>query len=542
MSRSLLSKLLFTLAAAAIAIPLFLFAQETVDLAIVNRIRAEAFDNSKVMDHMFYLTDVYGPRVANSPGYHQAADWVVKRMQEYGIPAKLENWDFGRGWAFSHYEGHLIEPQYAPIIGFPLAWSPSTDGTVTGEPMLAILRSAEDLEKYKGKLKGKIIMTSQPRALNVIANAPLKRYSEAELSETAVAPEPGAPSFGFGGPSRGPRSAFDPQPPQNMAQMREFRPKLQAFLHDEAPALIIQSSLTGDGGGTVFGSQGGSRDPKDPVPPPMVVIAAEHYNRIVRLIEHKIPVKVAFNIKAELLDKKDDVNVVAEIEGGRKKDEIVMLGAHLDSWQGGTGATDNGAGSAVMIEAMRILKSLNVKMDRTVRLGLWGGEEEGLLGSRAYVKAHFADPEVMKPTAEHAKIAGYFNVDNGTGKLRGVYLQGNDMVRPIFNTWMEPFRDLGFTTLTIRNTGGTDHLSFDGVGLPGFQFIQDPVEYSARTHHSNMDVYDRIQKGDLMQAAAIVASFAYNTAMRDEMLPRKPLPKPQPRRGGPGGAGRPSTN
>ena len=214
-----------------------------------------------------------------------------------------------------------------------------------------------------------------------------------------------------------------------------------------------------------------------------------------------------------------------------------MVGGHLDSWQGGTGATDNGAGSAVMIEVMRILKSMNVTFDRTIRMGLWDAEEEGLLGSRAYVKAHFADPEVMKPTPEHAKLSAYFNIDNGSGKVRGIYLQGNDMVRPLFQAWLEPFKDLGATTVTIRNTGGTDHQSFDAVGLPGFQFIQDPIEYGTRTHHSNMDVYDRVQKGDLMQISAVVASFVYNTAMREEMLPRKPLPKPQPRRGqAPGGA------
>ncbi len=524
-------KLLVAAAAAVLSVPLFLLAEEHVDLSMVHRIRAEAFENSQVMDNLFYLTDVYGPRVTNSPGYRQAADWVVKRMGEYGISAKLEKWGpFGKGWTYTHYEGHLMEPQYAPIIGFPLAWAPGTDGMVSGEPVLAILRTDADLEKEKGKLKGKIILISQPRNLAVITTAPMKRYSDTELAETAVAPEPGAPAFGFGRPRDGEApSAFD-QRPANFQQMRQFRTKLMKYLHDEAPALVIQSGTIGDGG-TVFGSSGGSRDEKDPVPPPMVVITPEHYNRIVRLIEHKEPVKVAFNIQAQFIDTPtDSVNEIAEIPGGKKKDEIVMIGAHLDSWQGGTGATDNAAGSAVMMEVLRILKSMNVTMDRTVRMGLWGGEEEGILGSRAYVKEHFADPEVMKPTAEHAKIAGYFNVDNGTGRLRGVYLQGNDMVRPIFKAWMEPFEDVGVNTLTIRNTGGTDHLSFDAVGLPGFQFIQDPVEYGTRTHHSNMDVYDRVQKGDLMQAAAVVASFVYNTAMREEMLPRVPLPKPQPRR------------
>ncbi len=239
--------------------------------------------------------------------------------------------------------------------------------------------------------------------------------------------------------------------------------------------------------------------------------------------------KLQFNIRNELYeDNLDSVNVVAEIPGTRKKDEIVMLGAHLDSWHGGTGATDNAAGSAVVMEAVRILKSLNLTMDRTVRMALWSGEEEGLLGSRAYVKEHFADRETMKLAAEHSKLAGYFNYDNGTGKIRGIYLQGNDMARPIFEAWLQPLHDLGASVVSIRNTGGTDHQSFDAVGLPGFQFIQDPIEYETRTHHSNMDLYDHIQPGDLMQASAIMASFVYNAAMREEMLPRKPLPKPQP--------------
>src|SRR5579864_4153964 len=246
-------------------------------------------------------------------------------------------------------------------------------------------------------------------------------------------------------------------------------------------------------------------------------------------MEHKIPVKLQFNIQNEVFENNpDSVNVVAEIPGNRKKDEVVMLGAHLDSWHGGTGATDNAAGSAVVMEAARILKVLNLPMDRTVRMALWGGEEEGLLGSRAYVKEHFADRETMKLAAEHAKLAGYFNYDNGTGKIRGIYLQGNDMARPIFEAWLAPFKDLGATTVTIRNTGGTDHQSFDAVGLPGFQFIQDGLEYNSRTHHSNMDVYDRVQRADMAQMAAIVASFVYEAANRDEMLPRKPLPKPQP--------------
>ena len=284
-------------------------------------------------------------------------------------------------------------------------------------------------------------------------------------------------------------------------------------------------------GGTVFvqSPQGVSRDPKGPAQPAQVTLEVEHYGRIWRTLDKKIPVTLQMDIDNRFYDADQNAhNIAGEIPGTDKADELVMIGAHFDSWHSGTGATDNAAGSAVMMEAMRILKTTGVRLRRTVRIGLWGGEEEGLLGSREYVKAHFADPEMMQLKPEHAKLAGYFNVDNGTGLIRGVYLQGNEAVAPIFSAWMEPFKNMGMTTLTIRNTGGTDHLSYDAVGLPGFQFVQDEVEYDSRTHHSNMDVYERIQANDMMRNAVIVASFVYNTANRDDKLPRKPLPKPQP--------------
>jgi len=366
----------------------------------------------------------------------------------------------------------------------------------------------------------------RPKELAMVMQPLGHRLSDEELAARTQVADPSRLAFPF----RPPASAGVPTTPEERERAQKFRNKLNQFLKDEGALVVLQYGANGDGG-TVFAAAGGSRDVKDPVPPPMVAVTPEHYNRIVRLLQHDIPVKLEFDIRARFIDTPTgSFNVIGEIEGGRKKDEIVMLGAHLDSWHGGTGATDNGAGSSVAMEVVRILKALDMKMDRTVRIALWGGEEEGLLGSKAYVKEHFADPEVMKPTSEHAKVAGYFNLDNGTGEIRGVYLQGNDMVRPIFEAWLAPFKDLGATTLTIRNTGGTDHLSFDAVGLPGFQFIQDPMEYSTRTHHSNMDVYDHIQAGDLMQASAIMASFVYDTANRGEMLPRKPLPKPQPRR------------
>lgn len=516
-----------------IALPLLIFAAENVDLSIVHRIKAEAFEHSKVMDHMFYLTDVHGPRLAGSPNFKAAGDWAVERLKEYGlVNVKEEKWGpFGRGWTNKHFEAYMAEPRYSPLLGVVVGWTASTDGAETGEPVMVNISKEADFDQYKGKLKGKMVMTQSLREVE-LATAPLtRRYSNDELQAEAEAPMPGPSALG---PRRPAFPGIDPNlsPEERrkaMEERRKFQDKVSEFYKQEG-ALVVISAGRGDGG-TVFGPSPRSYDTKLPIPLPSVVLAVEHYNRIARLMDHKIPVKLSFNIQNEIIDQnQDSFNIVGEIPGTTKKDEIVMLGGHFDSWQYGTGATDNGAGSAVAMEAVRILKAIDVKMDRTVRIALWGAEEEGLLGSKAYVKEHFADPEVMKPSAEHAKLAGYFNLDNGSGKIRGIYLQGNDMVRPIFETWLEPFHDLGATTLTIRNTGGTDHLSFDAVGLPGFQFIQDPLEYETRTHHSNMDVYDHIQPGDLMQASAVMASFVYNTATRSDMLPRKPLPKAQPKR------------
>jgi Zn-dependent M28 family amino/carboxypeptidase len=318
-------------------------------------------------------------------------------------------------------------------------------------------------------------------------------------------------------------------------ERRAYQERLRNFFRDEGALLTISATARGQSG-TLFG--GGAARQGDPTKNiPQVSVTAEQYNRIARLVQHKIPVKLSFDIKTQFTPDTESFNVIAEIPGATKPQEVVMVGGHFDSWHYGTGATDNAAGSAVAMEAMRLLKSLNLKMDRTVRLAMWGGEEEGLLGSAAYVKSHFADPTVMKPTPEHENFAGYFNIDNGTGRIRGIYLQGNEMVRPIFETWFAALKDLTPGVVTIRNTGGTDHQSFDRVGLPGFQFIQDPMDYDTRTHHSNMDVYDRIQPADLEQMAVIEAAFVYHAATRPEKLPRVELPAPQPaeRRGGRGG-------
>jgi hypothetical protein len=513
------------------ALPLLVWA-ENVDLSVIHRIKVEAFQNSKVMDYAFYLTDVYGPRVSGSPNYRAAAEWVVRTAKEMGLenPRMEKIGPIGRGWSFSRFSAHLLEPVQAPLVGFPLAWTAGTEGPVTAEAVLAVIQNEADFAKYKGQLKGKIVLTDPARQLEPRTTADFHRWTDAELAERARAPEPGQMPFAMPFPRPG-----GPPSPQfrQMMQARELRSKLARFLKDEGVVAVVTPGQRGDYG-TVFATSGGPRELKEPVPPPTVALATEHYNRIVRLLEKKIPVKLELDVRVQMEEKEvEGYNVLADLPGGRKKDEIVMIGAHLDSWQGGTGAADNAAGCAVMMEVMRILKTLGLKMDRTVRMALWDGEELGFLGSRAYVKQYLADRETMALKSDYHKFSGYFNLDNGGGKIRGVYLQGNDMMRPIFEAWLAPFRDLGVTTVTIANTGGTDHLSFDAVGLPGFQFLQDPLDYSTRVHHSNMDVYDRLPRADLMQASAVIASCVYHAATRPDLLPRKPMPVPPARRAEP---------
>ncbi len=526
-----------------------LYAQDHADLAVIQRIKKEAFENSKVMDHLFWLTDGYGPRLTGSPGFTAAANWAVKRLREFGLDnAATQSWGkWGRSWRLTRFGLHMVEPQYVPLIAFPLAWSSSTNGPLIAEPVLAPLtitdglnfkKSDEEIEKYfreqKGKLRGKMVLLSKPKDMKEVTEALSKRYSDADLAKEGQAPTPEAlPPFDPANPELPEkpeeRTAFFNLAPlvvQEKLFLRfdERRNKINQFLIDEGVAAVIVPSYNGDGG-TVFGEAAGSYKESVKMAPPRVALTIEHYNRIARMLDHKLPVKLELDVKFTSEGATGEgMNIIAEIPGTTKRDEVVMLGAHFDSWVGGTGATDNGTGSAVMIEAIRVLKALNLRMDRTVRLGLWGGEEQGYFGSLAYVKETFGDPETMQLKPAHAKLSGYFNDDNGSGKIRGVYLQGNEAMRPVFEAWLAPFRDLGVSTVSIRNTGGTDHQTFDAVGLPGFQFIQDPVEYETRTHHSNMDVYDHAVKGDLMQAAAVIASVVYQAAMRPEMLPRKPLP------------------
>ena len=510
--------------------------QEKVDLEMITRIRYEGFHNSKVTELASGLMDSIGERLTGSPNMKRANDWTRDKLTEMGLSnAHLEAWGpFGRGWANQYVNARMTSPDITPLIVYAKAWTPGTKGVVTGKCIRASIEDKKDFEKYRGKLAGMLVIFGADAEVKPIVESPYKRLGDDDLAKIGEYQIPGE------------------RPPFRLAEMlrrRQFIKDLNQFFADEKVLAVIDHSRGTAGGGTVFVQSGGSYKAGETTTIPQLTMASEQWSRIARLLDQKKDVAVELNITNDFYD--DDrmqYDTIAEIPGTDKKDEVVMLGAHLDSWHAGTGATDNGAGSVVMMEAVRILKALDVKPRRTIRIGLWSGEEEGLLGSQGYVEQHFgsrppmddpnmkgmptllrreAGPVTVKP--EQAKVSAYFNVDNGTGKIRGVYLQENEAVAPIFESWMKPFRDLGMTTLTMRNTGGTDHLSFDAVGIPGFQFIQDPIEYETRTHHSNMDVYDRLQPDDLKQMAVIVASFVYETAMRDQMMPRKPIEKPLPK-------------
>ena len=482
------------------------------DTAAIGKFEEEGLQHSHVMETMSYLSDVYGPRLTNSPNIREAGDYAVKTLGSWGLAnVREEPWGpFGRGWSNELFEANEIAPRRFPLIAYPKAWTSGTGGLITAEVLYAKIEKDQDFDAFRGRLKGKFVMTAPLRAVEAQFEAQGHRFTDQELADIAQ-PRP-------------PQPPPDPAVRERFLAQQQFNQKLLKFLTDEGAAAWLEPSPHDGGTITVMG--GGSRDPKDPLVLPRVAVAIENYGRIFRTLEKHVPVTLAVNIVNKLYDENlDSFNIVAEIPGTDKADEVVMLGAHFDSWDSGTGATDNAAGSAVVMEVMRILKASGLKMRRTVRLALWTGEEEGLLGSRAYVKEHFGDRQSLQIKPDHAKVSAYFNVDNGTGKIRGVYLQGNELVRPIFEKWMEPFKSMGMTTLSARGTGGTDHVSIDEVGLPGFQFIQDPIEYEPRTHHTNMDVYERIQEADLKQMAVIVASFVYMTANANEQLPRKPLPK-----------------
>ncbi|TGE29876.1 M28 family metallopeptidase [Hymenobacter metallicola] len=506
--------LLFT-GAALLAVPAYAQSGQKLDQAVLDKIRDEGLNRSKVMETAFYLTDVSGPRLANSQGLQRANEWTKKQLTSWGlVNANIEPWGtFGRGWDIEKSYVAMTAPYYHTLIGAPKAWTPSTSGPVKKQVIVVKASTEADLDQYKGRLRDKIVLTEVATPPQTTFEPDARRYTDEELKKMAEAPA---------------ASPAAPADAERLAARRAqiaLRAKMADFYLSEGAVAVLSSR--GGSDGTFFTSNGApyAADAK-PVLPEMEM-APEDQLRLIRLAEAGLPVEIELETRTRFQTQDlKGYNVVAEIPGTDKKlkNEVVMLGGHLDSWHAASGATDNAAGCAVMMEAVRILQATGVKPRRTIRIALWGEEEQGLHGSKNYVKNHFADPATMQLLPDHAKVAAYFNLDNGAGKIRGIYAQGNEAAAPIFTDWLKPLADLGASTVTLRNTGGTDHLSFDAVGLPGFQFIQDPLDYGTRTHHTNMDTYERLPANDLKQAAVVVASFVYNAAMRDQKLPRKPLP------------------
>ncbi|MGA2419193.1 MAG: M20/M25/M40 family metallo-hydrolase [Candidatus Acidiferrum sp.] len=521
-------------------------ATETIDLNAYNLIREEGLQHSHVMDYAGGLADGIGPRLTGSPNLAKANAWTRDQLTKMGCAnAHLEDWgDFGMGWQQLNTWVRMTEPDTAVFVAQATPWSPGTNGTLAGQAVAAVINDESDMAKYKGKLFGKIVFLGAMRDVPVPDKPFFERYTDKDLKELETLPVGGADS---GMEARIAR----------FLKRQQLARLVTPFLAEEKVAAVIVPSRDGEsGGGTgiLFDDTGAAlgRNPwrrESAVPFPVVVAQIESYGRVVRLLQNHVPVSIEMNVDVKFTgDHEHGFDTVAEIPGTdpKLKDEVVMVGGHLDSWIAGTGATDNGAGTIVAMEVLRILNALKVKPRRTIRIALWSGEEEGLFGSKGYAGMHFGSaplstepdqmqmPEFLRKAAgplelkpEQKLVSAYFNVDNGTGKIRGIYTQGNAAVDGIFEQWMAPLRDLGVTTVTNRNTGGTDHLSFDAVGIPGFQFIQDPMDYDSRTHHSNMDTYERLQAADLKQIATVEAIFVYNAAMRDKMIPRKPLPHPE---------------
>lgn len=491
-------------------------AQETVDINAIEKIKNEGFNNSHVEEIAFNLIDKSGPRLSNSNGYKRAANYAKDQLSEWGlVNSHLEPWgEFGKGWEVNKSYLAMTKPYYMPFIAVPKAWTVGTNGEISGEVVFVDINSDEDFAKYKGKLKGAIVAIRPTGEQGPTFKPDAVRFTEEELKEMET---PLAQNIE--------RTPEQEERRKRWMAMRELNQKIGSFFVEEGVALILKGARGMEGTLFTSGGRGYLKDAPESVSE--IEVAPEHLNLLARLNDNGVTAEVEAEIKTTF-DETDlqGYNVIAEIPGSDKKlkSELVMMGGHLDSWHGATGATDNAAGCIVMMEVARILKATGLTPKRTVRIALWGGEEQGLHGSRNYVKNHFGDPETMKFTKEQEKVSGYFNIDNGTGRIRGIYLQGNEKVKPIFEAWFQPFHSIiDNTTLTIRNTGGTDHLGFDAIGIPGFQFIQDPVEYRTRTHHTNMDTFERLVIDDLKQMAVIVASFVYNTAQRDEKLPRESL-------------------
>jgi hypothetical protein len=502
-------------------------AQSPVDLGAISRIKQEALTRSQAMDHVGWMSDVYGPRVTGTPNFQRASDWAMKHFNEWGLAnVHQERFAFGQGWRVERFSAHMLAPEPQPIIGYPRTFSPSTKGTIAGDVVRVDIRSDADFARFQGTLKGKIVLPQTVRRVRMLEDRIVLRMNENDIAEALTTPVPSAAASGDSGGARGPGAG-----PSLSEKISQF------YVAEGVAALLERGSDTDRSaggsdlswqtqrvdGGTIFPGSGGSRDPKAPQQVPSATIAVEHYNRMVRVLDKKIPVRVELNIQTtfypEAAGTPNGINTIAEIPGTDLADEVVIMGAHLDTTTAATGATDNATGSAAMMEAVRIIKTLGLRPRRTIRVALWGGEEQGLLGSRAYVAEHFGTDASPKPA--HAKVAGYYNLDNGTGKIRGIWGQGNLGAMALFRQWIDSIRDLGVEIVGPRSVGATDHAAFDSAGIPGFQFIQERLEYNSRSHHSNMDFVDRIQREDLVQQAAVAAVFAWYTANWPEKLPRK---------------------
>lgn len=497
-------------------------AQEAVDEEVVGRIKMEGFQRSQVMESLAQLTDVHGPRLTGSPGLKSASEWSRDTLSQWGLEnARLESWGrFGRGWSLEGYSVEMVEPRYTRLIAHPHAWSTSTEGVISGRPIFVDIQSQDDYAKYRGRLKGAIVLFGRPLAARSRFEAPAERFDDEELDERLRAIDTGAEAHDYWEDVTAWRK--DSEKWREIAAFFGVEEVGALIMPSERDGAIVRVSAFGYYLGTDFQTF------------PSLVMAKEHYAMLTRLLARNTPVEIRLSVDVRFhQDDLDGYNIVAEIPGSDDDigDELVMLGAHLDSWHAATGATDNATGSAVVMEAARILKAIGVEPRRTIRIALWTGEEQGFFGSLGYVTKHFGDPETLALEPEHAKLSAYYNLDNGTGRIRGVYLQGNEVARPVLRDMLAPFAYLGATTLTAHNTSGTDHLLFQSLGLPGFQFIQDPIDYDTITHHTNVDVYENAIEDDLKQAAVIIASLVYQTAMRDEMMPRGPMPerrKPKP--------------
>jgi hypothetical protein len=511
-------------------------AQDKVDTLVLSQIREEGMNHSHAMELISWLCDVHGQRLNWSPEFHRAADWAAEKLNAFGLQnVHFERWaPVGKGWTLKKFSLQAVSPLSYPLEAYPKAWSPGTRGAVSGHVIYLTSKNDSELVTYKNKLKGAFVLLQPASVLHPHFKPDATRDSDSTL--LSLANSGATPIRRRGAPA-------DSGEMQKYLRDAQFSTKKMSFCIEEGAAAILEPSQTDDGtlramGATVpfvpkpgeaFGTRPNAYDANAPKILPQIVLTPEQYNRFIRVLQKGTEIELEMNLEVAVTDADSGKNIIGEIPGSDLKDQVVLIGGHFDSWHSGTGATDNGTGTVVAMEAMRILKALNLHPRRTIKIGLWGGEEQGLLGSRAYVKQHLGESDPVsgetKKLPEFEKFSVYFNDDNGAGRFRGIYLQGNEVSRPIFRSWFSAFGDAGAQTLSLQSTGSTDHQSFDRVGVPAFQFIQDPLDYFQRTWHTNMDVVDRVQEDDLKQAATLMAFFAYQAAMRDDMFPRKPSSK-----------------